>query len=81
MTRATLTASLRALEVIRDDDARRLLEAGKPMAAAASIAIIDNAIRATLDLAAAVTAALDGDLAPARQISADVALDSMGILP
>ena len=49
MARATLTASLRALEVIRDDGAKRLLDAGMVTTAAAHTAIIDNAIRAALN--------------------------------
>jgi hypothetical protein len=65
MPRATLTASLRALEVIRDDGAKRLLDSWMVTTAAAHNAIIDNAIRAALDLAFAIIAAADGDMAPA----------------
>jgi hypothetical protein len=65
MARATLTASLRALEVIRDDGAKRLLDVGMVTTAAAHTAIIDNAIRAALDLALAIKAAAEGDMAPA----------------
>jgi len=65
MQRATLTASLRALEIIRDDGAKRLLDAGMITTAAAHKAIIDNAINAALDLALAVKAAASGDMAPA----------------
>jgi hypothetical protein len=65
MARATLTASLRALEVIRDDGAKRLLDAGMVTTAAAHTAIIDNAIRAALDLALAIKAAAEGNMAPA----------------
>lgn len=80
MTRATLTASLRALEVIRDGDARLLLEAGKPMSAAAHTAIIDNAIRATLDLAHAVRAVAAGDPEAAHRVILDLRLDELEIL-
>jgi hypothetical protein len=65
MARATLTASLRALEIIRDDGAKRLLDAGMVTTAAAHTAIIDNAIRAALDLALAIKAAAEGNMAPA----------------
>jgi len=65
MQRATLTASLRALEIIRDDGAKRLLDAGMVTTAAAHKAIFDNAINAALDLALAVKAAASGDMAPA----------------
>jgi hypothetical protein len=65
MARATLTASLRALEVIRDDGAKRLLDVGMVTTAAAHTAIIDNAIRAALDLALAIKAAAEGNMAPA----------------
>ncbi|MEG8051562.1 hypothetical protein QP178_17450 [Sphingomonas aurantiaca] len=65
MTRATLTSSLSALAIIRDDGAKRLHDAGMITTALAHTAIIDNAIRAALDLAYAVKAAAEGNMAPA----------------
>ena len=79
MTRATLTASLRALEIIRDGDAQLLLEAAKPMSAAAHTAIIDNVIGLTLHLAHAVKAAAAGDQDAARQAVRDFHLDEVEI--
>ncbi|USU13217.1 hypothetical protein NF701_05100 [Sphingomonadaceae bacterium OTU29THOMA1] len=75
----TLTMSLRALEVIRDGDARVLLAADKPASAAAHTAIIDNAIDATLTLAAAVKAAAAGDQEAARRVAEDLRLDELEV--
>ena len=69
---ATLTQSLRALEVVRDGDVRR----AAPLTlreAHARAAIMTHAIGVTLQLAAAVKAAAAGDPAPA-QLSGWVAL-------
>lgn len=74
MPRATLTASLRALEVIRDDGAKRLHDAGMITTALAHTAIIDNAILAALDLAVAVKTAAEGN--PALAIEA---VDVLGL--
>lgn len=60
---ATLTLSLRALEVVRDGDLRRSAPLTAREAAARAV-IIDNAIAVTLQLAAAVKAAAAGDIAP-----------------
>jgi hypothetical protein len=79
MARATLTASLRALEVIRDDGAKRLLDVGMVTTAAAHTAIIDNAIRAALDLALAIKAAAEGDMAPAWDAIDAFALNQIDI--
>lgn len=81
MTRATLTMSLRALEVIRDGDARMLLQADKPASAVAHTAIIDNAIGAALALAVAVKAAAAGDPDAARQAVRDLGLDEVEVKP
>lgn len=75
----TLTMSLRALEVIRDGDARVLLAADKPVSAAAHTAIIDNAIAATLTLAAAVKSAAAGDQEAARRVAEDLRLDELEV--
>lgn len=79
--RATLTASLRALELVRDGDAQLLLKHGRPDAAAARIAIIDNARIAAIELAVAVRAAAAGDIEPARRIAHDLRLDQLEIRP
>ena len=79
MPRATLTASLRALEVIRDDGAKRLLDAGMVTTAAAHTAIIDNAIRAALDLALAIKASAEGDMAPAWEAIDALALNQIEV--
>jgi hypothetical protein len=79
MPRATLTASLRALEIIRDDGAKRLLDAGMVTTAAAHTAIIDNAIRAALDLALAIKSAASGDMAPAWEAIDTLALDQIEV--
>lgn len=79
MPRATLTASLRALEVIRDDGTKRLLDAGMVTTAAAHKAIIDNAIRAALDLALAIKAAAEGDMAPAWEAIDAFALNQIEV--
>jgi hypothetical protein len=79
MPRATLTASLRALEVIRDDGTKRLLDAGMVTTAVAHKAIIDNAIRAALDLALAIKAAAEGDMAPAWEAIDAFALNQIEV--
>jgi hypothetical protein len=79
MPRATLTASLRALEVIRDDGTKRLLDAGMVTTAAAHKAIIDNAIHAALDLALAIKAAAEGDMAPAWEAIDAFALNQIEV--
>lgn len=79
MQRATLTASLRALELIRDDGAERLIEARMFSTAAAHTAIIDNAVRCTLDLAFAVKAAAAGDAGPARLAVAELSIDQIEV--
>ena len=79
MPRATLTASLRALEVVRDDGAKHLHDAGLVTTAMAHTAIIDNAIRAALDLAYAVKAAADGDMAPAWEAIDVLALSQIEV--
>ena len=81
MQRATFTMSLRALEVIRDGDARLLLAADRPMSAAAHSAIIDNVIAVALDLAQAVKAAAAGDIDAARLAILDLRLDEVEIRP
>ena len=79
MQRATLTASLRALEIIRDDGTKRLLDSGMITTAAAHKAIIDNAINAALDLAFAVKAAATGDMAPAWETIDQLSLDQIEV--
>ncbi|RMB26223.1 hypothetical protein C8J47_3540 [Sphingomonas sp. PP-F2F-G114-C0414] len=79
MSRATLTASLRALEIIRDDGAKRLHDAGMITTALAHTAIIDNAIRASLDLAYAVKAAAEGNMAPAWEAIDVLALSQIEV--
>ena len=81
MPPVTFTMSLRALEVIRDGDARALLAADKPMSAAAHTAIIDNAIAVTLRLAHAVKAAAAGDIDAARLTILDLRLDELEVRP
>lgn len=79
MLTATLTQSLRALEVVRDGDVRR----ADPLAlreATARAAIITHAIGVTLQLAAAVKAAAQGDAAPAITAVAALRLDEMEVL-
>lgn len=75
---ATLTQSLRALEVVRDGDTRRSASL-TPREAAARAAIVDNAIAATLKLAAAVKAAAAGDPAPAVAACAALCLDELEV--
>jgi hypothetical protein len=79
MQRATLSASLRALEVVRDGGAEVLRAAGESASAAGHTSIIDNAIRATLDLAHAVKAAAAGDMAPAWEAIDLLALDQIEV--
>ncbi|PTQ61201.1 hypothetical protein C8J26_1526 [Sphingomonas aurantiaca] len=76
---ATLTARLRALEVVRDDGAKHLHDAGLVTTAMAHTAIIDNAIRAALDLAYAVQAAADSDVAPAWEAIDVLALSQIEV--
>ena len=75
---ATLTQILRALEVVRDGDTRRSAPL-TPREAAARAAIVDNAILATLQLAAAVKAAAIGDTAPAVSACAALRLDELEV--
>jgi hypothetical protein len=79
MQRATFTMSLRALEVIRDGDARLLLAADKPMSAAAHSVIIDNVIEIALDLASAVKAAAACDIDAARRAILNLRLDELEV--
>ena len=79
MPRATLTASLRALEIVRDDGAKLLHESGMITTALAHTAIIDNAIRAALDLAYAVKAAAEGNMAPAWEAIDVLALSQIEV--
>jgi hypothetical protein len=73
---ATLTQSLRALEVVRDADVRRADPAHYREAMARAL-IVDNAITATLQLAAAVKAAAAGDTAPAVAAVTALRLDQL----
>ncbi|MGW8136883.1 hypothetical protein ACWGNZ_14885 [Sphingomonas zeae] len=75
---ATLTQSLRALEVVRDADVRRADPAGYQEAIARAL-ILDNAISAPLQLAAAVKAAAAGDTAPAIAAVAALRLDQLEV--
>lgn len=77
--RPTLTQTLNALEVVTDTTVARLRTAGKPTTALAYVAIRDNAITTTLELAAAIRAALAGDLEPARTAMRDLRLDQLEI--
>lgn len=77
---ATLTQSLRALEVVRDADVRRADRAGYQEAIARAL-ILDNAISATLQLAAAVKAAAAGDTTPAIAAVAALRLDQVEVQP
>lgn len=77
---ATLTQSLRALEVVRDGDVRRA-EPARYREAAARALIFDNAITVTLQLAAAVKAAAAGDTAPALAAVAVLRLDEVEVQP
>ena len=79
MPRATLAASLRALEVVSDDGAKHLHDAGLVTTAMAHTAIIDNAIRAALDLAYAVQVVADGDMAPAWEAIDVLALSQIEV--
>ena len=77
---ATLTQSLRALEVVRDGDVRR----AAPLTlreAHACAAITTHAIDVTLQLAAAVKAAAAGDPAPALAAAAALRLDEVEVQP
>lgn len=73
---ATLTQSLRALEVVRDADVRRADPAHYREAMARAL-IVDNAITATLQLAAAAKAAAAGDTAPAVAAVTALRLDQL----
>lgn len=79
MARATLTASLRALELVRDDGAKHLHNAGMVTTALAHTAIINNAIRAALDLAYAVKGAAEGNMAPAWEAIDVLALSQIEV--
>jgi hypothetical protein len=81
MKRAGLTESLRALEVIRDGNAVVLRQAGMHSTAFAANALTDNVIHITLELAAALQAALAGDLGPAKQAAEALALDRVEVQP
>ena len=78
MARATLTASLRALERVRDDGAKLLHESGMITTALAHTAIIGNAIRASLDLAYTVKAA-ECNMAPAWEAIDVLALSQIEV--
>lgn len=75
---ATLTQSLRALEVVRDADVHRADPAHYREAMARAL-IVDNAITATLQLAAAVKAAAAGDTAPAVAAAFMLRLDEVEV--
>ncbi len=77
--RATLTESLNALEVVTDTTIAGLRAGGKVTTALAYVAIRDNAITTTLQLAAAVRAAIDGDLTPAQAAMRELRLDQVEI--
>jgi hypothetical protein len=81
MSRATFTASFRALEIVRDDGAARLIEARMFSSAAAHIAIVDNAIDTARALVVAVMAAAAGDQDALSSVIADLRLDAVGIRP
>ena len=81
MSRATFTASFRALEIIRDDGAARLIGAKMFSAAAAHTAIVDNAIDTARALVVAVKAAAAGDQDALRAVIADLRLDDVQIQP
>ncbi len=76
---ATLTQSLNALELVTDAAVAKLHAEGERVTAFAHQSIKENAVNATLRLAAAVRAALDGDLAPARDAMRDLRLDQLEI--
>ena len=76
---ATLTQSLNAMELIADADIAKLHAAGERVTAFAHQAIKENLVTVTLQLAAAVRAALDGDLTPARVAMRDMRLDQLEI--
>jgi hypothetical protein len=77
--RPTLTQTLNALEVVTDKTITGLRAGGHATTALAYVAIRDNAITTTLELAAAIRAALAGDLEPARTAMRDLRLDQVEI--
>lgn len=77
--RATITQSLNAMELVKQGNVDTLNAAGMATAAVAYVAITDNAIAVMLELTAAVRAALDGDLEPARTAMRDLRLDQVEI--
>ena len=76
---ATLTQSLNAMELVDDAAIAKLHGEGERVTAFAHQAIKENAVTFMLQLAAAVRAALDGDLAPARVVMRDMRLDQLEI--
>lgn len=77
--RSSLNNTLAALEVIRDGSADSLRKEGALAGAAACVGIVNNAIRASLDMAKALQLAVAGDLAFANKLVADLCINEMRI--
>jgi len=76
-----LEKTLQVLEEIRDGNALLLRRVGQGAAAEANIKLVNHGIRTILEMALALKAAADGDVAPARQVVARFRIDEMSIEP
>lgn len=75
--RASLTASLRALELVSEGAAQLHRADGKPDSAVALLVIAENITLIALEMAVALRAAVAGDLDPARHAIDTLALTAI----